>query len=109
MKIGDIVKAKPKWVDWHSKNIVFCFSVANGTVERKIEKRYFSQIYFILNAKLGNKRPTGIIGHYGTSDNDRHIDRNNVYVTFTLKTEVGEVKYSCYVSEKDLNFVRKSK
>ncbi len=109
MKIGDKVRAKSTWVDWHASNIAWLFCAPNDKGEKEIRNENLSEVYFLLNAKLGNKRPTGVISRYGCFDNDDDIDRKNVFVTFTLDTEFGDVQYSCYVHEKDVEVIKKAK
>jgi hypothetical protein len=115
LKIGDTVRAKPSWVDWHSSRISWLFGkrVENdGSYlenEKEIPLESLSEAHFLTYSKLSGKMPTGIISRYGADDNDDNISRKNVYVTFTLNTELGDIQYSCYVAEKDLELIKKAK
>ena len=111
MNIGDRVKAKASWVDWHAKNIasLFAVRVGDGSGEREIRTENLNEVYFICYSKLGNIQPFGLITHYGAHDNDDNVDRKNVHVTFSINTYLGRIQYSSYVNEKDLEVVKKSK
>ena len=109
LKVGDKVRAKKTWVDWHSSNIAWLFAALREDGEREIREQDLSQVYFLCSAKLSGKMPTGVISRYGADDNDDNISRKNVYVTFTLNTELGDIQYSCYVAEKDLELIKKAK
>jgi hypothetical protein len=109
-KITDKVRAKQTWVDWHSSHIAWLFAAkVEDSDEREIREQDLPSVYFLCNAKLGRKMPTGVVSRYGADDNDDNISRKNVYVTFTLDTELGDIQYSTYVAEKDLELIKKAK
>jgi len=115
LRVGDKVRAKQTWVDWHSSRISWLFGkrVENDGSYLKNEKEIplesLSEAHFLTYSKLSGKMPTGVISRYGADDNDDNISRKNVYVTFTLDTELGDIQYSCYVAEKDLELIKKAK
>ena len=112
LNIGDKVRAKPQWAEWHCKYLSWSFgkrvsgdlSYCEG--EKEIPLEDMDKVYAFTNAYLGGKMPLGIVSHYGARDNDNKVDRKNVYVNFTFDTELGKIEYGCYVNEKDLDFLK---
>lgn len=114
LKLGDRVKAKQSLVDWCSSHLSWSYGrktndPAYSKDEKEISVEDLSSVYLWSLAKLGNKMPRGAVDHYGASDNDEGVDRNNVYINFTFKTELGNMEYGAYVHEKDLELVKRKK
>ena len=115
LKIGQKVRAKKELIDWHASHLCWSYSrLMNGTDgymdgDREIEVADLPKVYVWSFAKLSKKIPTGVVKHYGAGDNDDGVDRKNVWVEFTFKTELGAIPYGTYVSEKDVTLNKKRK
>lgn len=113
LKVGQKVRARSSLVDWYSSHLVWSYSRApknsDGYTdgEKEIDVSDLPKIYAWARARLMNKMPVGVVTHYGAHDNDDKIDRKNVGVVFTFKTEMGNITYNTYVQEKDLETVVK--
>jgi hypothetical protein len=112
LKVGQKVVAKQRLVDWTASHLCWCVgklvkddsAYDKGQTEIPLES--LDYVYMWSGAKLSGKMPTGVVTHYGMADNDDRIDRKNVYIEFTFKTGLGNLKYGCYVHEKDLELIK---
>ena len=121
IKIGQKVKARQRLVDWYSSHLVWGFghpvnddpSYVSG--EKEIRNESLARVYSWTLAKLSGKMPTGIVTHYGADGDWDDKKKENirgrkcVWVEFTFKTELGDLNYGSYVSEKDLEAIKNKK
>ncbi len=115
IKVGQKVRAKPSLVDWFASHLSWSYgrkpidASAYGIAQNEIGVQDLGKVYAWSGAKLGKEMPVGVVEYYGQRDNDQGIDRNNVFVTFTFKTQLGSIIDKIYVNEKDLVVIRKKK
>lgn len=117
LKVGQRVRAKPSLVDWFSSHLCFSYSrclpsdEGYNKGEREIAVEDLDMIYVWSRAKLSGKMPTGVVSHYGgedlNEDGKEYANRKCVWVDFTFRTELGYIKDGTYVSERDLELVKK--
>jgi hypothetical protein len=113
LKIGQKVRALPSLVKWHASHLSWSLGLAiteDGAYDkgqREIPLESMENVYVWSGAYLSGKMPTGVVDRYGAPDNDDGIDRNNVYVEFTFKTGLGNIKYGTYVHERDVTLATK--
>lgn len=112
--LNEKVQATPEMVDWYSRHISWCFGTpvkgdsAYNKGEKEIAISDFAKVYVWLLAKLSGKLPKGVVSHYGSEEDDVRT-RKNVYVKFTFETELGPIRYDCYVTEKELKSLKRKR
>jgi len=109
------VMAKQSLIDWHSSYLCWSYgrkapeNAGYGEGEKEIDVEDLPKVYIWSLYRLSGKTLSGVVSHYGARDNEEGVDRKNVWVIFTFKTELGNIKYGTYVHEKDLMRVKKAK
>jgi hypothetical protein len=106
LKVGQKVRAKKSLIDWYAERLCWLYSrsVINppyGKGEMEFDKEDLGQIYILLHSHLSGKMPYGVVKHYGSTDSIK-VGRLNVFITFTVKTEIGTFSFSSYCSEDKL-------
>ncbi len=117
-KVGQKVRTKHRFIDWHSKHLVWCYGRkiegAQYFPNVEIQEQDLESVYFILHSKLSGKMPTGTIGSFGSEDSDDNTGKvirglKYVWVSFKLKTDIGAFNFGTYCSERDLVRITKRK
>ena len=114
LKVGQRVTAKSDWLDWHLSHLNWLYGVAvnddkaydPGQSEIRVES--LSAVFFLIHHHLSNKMPRGIVFGYAAFD-DIVKGRKNVRVEFSVKTDLGIIKYTSICSENQLNVVKNKK
>ena len=118
LKVGQKVRAKNSLVNWHATNLTWSYGIpANDPGydkdDNEIGPEDLPQVYAWAGALISGKMPKGTVTHYGAKDWDNkllcHVDRKCVWVEFKFKTELGTITNGVYVSEEDLEPIKKKK
>ncbi len=111
LKLGQRVWVKFETVKWHATHLCFCFSEPSKDLpnEGEISEESIEDVYLRVRAFLLGKSLKGTVTHYGAPDNDKNIDRKNVFVVIEHDTELGKREDGFYIEEKHLKPIKKKK
>ncbi len=112
--LNEKVQATPDLVNWYARHLCWSFGTpvkgdtAYNPGEKEIQISDLCKVYVWALAQISGKCPKGVVGHYGADDSS-NSDRKNVWVRFTFPTELGPIRYDCYVNEKDLKSLKRKR